>query len=366
MDHPPRGTPKSELDTPSLCIDLDALERNIGHVAAFCRQHGVAWRPHSKGHKSTAIAKKLIEAGAIGATCAKLGEAEVMAAAGIRDLLVANTIAGPAKVRRLVELCRIADPIICIDHIDQAVPISQAMATANLRMRVVLEIDVGMKRAGVAPGEPALALAQQLHGLPGLQLAGVMGWEGHLLLIDDPQEKKRQIDAALERLVTTRDLLERHGLPCPIVSGGGTGSYLYSASHAGMTEIQAGGIIFMDAFYRNKCHIPDLDQALTVLVTVVSRPAPDRAIIDAGRKTMNQELHLPLVVGHDDVRVRSLSAEHGTLELDPSAQGLRIGDRLELIPGYCDLTVMLHDAFYAFRRDRLESVWPIEARARLR
>lgn len=366
MYTPPLGLLKRDIDTPSLCVDLEAMERNIRFVATFCRRHGVAWRPHSKGHKSTIVAQKLVDAGAIGATCAKLGEAEVMAAAGIRDLLIANTLAGPAKVARLVELRRIADPIVCIDHLDQALPISLAMQAAGLRLRVVIELDVGMHRAGVLPGQPALALARGLHELPGLELSGVMGWEGHLLMIAEQDKKKQEIDSALGGLIATRDLLLEHGLPCPIVSGGGTGSYLYTAPHPGLTEIQAGGIIFMDAFYRHKCHIADLEQALTIAVTVVSRPAPDRAIIDAGRKTMNQELHLPLVQGRHDIRIRALSAEHGILELDSSAQDLKIGDQLQIIPGYCDLTVMLHEAFYAFRQDRLEAIWPIEARGKLR
>ncbi len=365
MTHPAPGSTKNDLDTPALCLDLDVMEANIRHVAETCRRHGVAWRPHSKGHKVSAIAQTEIAAGALGVTCAKLAEAEVMAAGGIKDILVANLVVGPHKVRRLVELRRKAGPIVCIDHIDQALPIHQAMADAGLRVRVLIEVDIGLRRVGVLPGEPALKLARQLRELSGIELAGIMGYEGHLLTLADPAEKAQRIGEALGLLIETKQLLDRNGIPCPIVSCAGTGSYLYAARHPGITELQAGGAIFMDAFYRYKCQVPDLAYALTVLTTVVGRPAPERAIIDAGRKTLNTEVHTPLILGHDDMRITRLSAEHGELELDPSAQGLKIGDRLELIPGYADLTTVLHNEFYCFRNGRLVDVWPIEARGKL-
>jgi D-serine deaminase-like pyridoxal phosphate-dependent protein len=311
------------------------------------------------------IAHKQVEAGALGVTCAKLGEAEVMAGGGVRDILVANMVVGGRKMARLVELRRTADVMVCVDHVDQAGPISLAMAAAGLRLRVLIEVDIGMNRVGVAPGEPALHLARQIARLPGVALAGVMGYEGHLLTVADQDEKARRIAEDLGTLVATARRLEGAGIACPIVSCAGTGSYRYALTQPGITEIQAGGAVFMDAYYRHKCQVPDLEYALLVLTTVVSRPAPDRAVIDAGRKTLNLELHMPLVAQRDDIRVRSLSAEHGTLELSESARGLRIGERLELIPGYADLTTVLHDQFYCFRRGRLEAVWPIVARGKL-
>ena len=359
------GKSVDDLDTPALCVDLDAMESNIRELAAACRQNGVAWRPHAKCHKSVDVGRKLIAAGAIGLTCAKLGEAEIFAAAGIQDLLIANELVGPQKVRRLVELRRIADPVFCIDHIDQALPISQAMHAAGLRVRAVLEVNVGMNRAGILPGEPALFLAQEIARLPGIELAGVMGWEGHLVIVEDPKEKEARIREALSQLTATRDLLVANSLPCPIVSCGGTGSYPISVSHPGVTEIEAGGAIFMDAFYRRKCHISAFQLALKVVATVVSRPAPERAIIDAGRKTMNMEMAMPFVLGREDIEVKSLSAEHGTLTLAPSAQNLRIGDRLEIIPGYSDFTNVLHDQFYALRGTRIEAIWPLQGRGKL-
>ncbi len=365
MTLPVLGCSKADLDTPALCVDLDALEANIAAMSADCRKHDIDWRPHSKCHKSPLLAHKLIAAGAIGVTCAKLGEAEVMAQGGVTDTLIANLIVGPKKVARLVELRKIADPVVCVDHIDQAQAFSDAMAAAGLSLRVIIEVDIGLGRVGVAAGEPSVALARTVHELPGLTLAGIMGYEGHLLMLEDGPDKATAIHSALQLLTDTATQIRDAGLPCEIVSCGGTGSFKYSVQAPGITEMQAGGGMFMDAFYRYGCHIADWKYALTILTTIVSRPAPDRAIIDAGRKTMDGWVHKPLVFGRDDITVDSLSAEHGALKLAPSAQDLRIGDRLEIIPGYSDLTCVLHDNFLAFRGDKLEAIWPLEGRGRL-
>lgn len=359
------GCTADALDTPYLHLDLNVMESNIRAIAAACRARNVAWRPHAKGHKSAAVARAELAAGAIGATCAKLGEAEVLAAGGVRDLLIANLLVGPHKVRRLVALRRIADPIVTVDHVDQLAPIGAAMHAAGLSVRTIIEVDIGLNRVGNPPGPGTVALAQQIAATPGLTFAGIMGYEGHLLTIADPREKADKIHAALELLIDVRRRLVEAGLPCPIVSCAGTGSYLISITHPGITEVQAGGAIFMDVFYRKKCQVPDLGYALTVPVTVVGRPTAERAIIDAGRKTLNVEVETPQVLGRDDIVVKRLSAEHGELELAPSAQGLKIGDRLALVPGYADLTVALHNDFYCFRDGRLEGVWPVEARGRV-
>jgi D-serine deaminase-like pyridoxal phosphate-dependent protein len=361
----PLGTPKEDLDTPALLLDLDPFEANVNEAAALCRQQGVGWRPHAKCHKSPDIARRLIEAGAIGLTCAKLGEAEIFAAAGISDLLVANFLAGRRKIERLVELRRKADPIICLDHVEQAEPISQAMRASGQRVRAILEIDIGLARAGVAPGRPAVELAKRVVELPGIELVGVMGYEGHLLTIEDQGEKAARVCAALSQLVETAQRLAAAGIACPIVSCGGTGSLPFAVGQPGITEVQAGGVIFMDAFYRHQCHIQGFHYALTVLTTVVSRPAPDRAIIDAGRKTMNMEIGMPLVIGREDVVIDRLSAEHGSLKLGPTALDLKIGDRLEFIPGYGDLTTVLHNQFFVVQGGRLVDIWPLTARGRL-
>jgi D-serine deaminase-like pyridoxal phosphate-dependent protein len=365
-DHPAIGIPLDDLDTPALIIDVGAMERNIARIAAFCRQHGVAWRPHVKAHKSPEIARRELAAGAIGLTCAKLGEAEVMGAAGIHDLLIANQIVGSAKMSRLAALRGIADPIVAVDHVDQVHELNQAMQQAPRPLRVLVEVDIGLNRAGVSPGQPALDLARRIAECSQLQLVGIMGYEGHLLAVPDLFDKERRIRAAVGRLVETRDALRSAGLECPIVSAGGTGSFSVTAGCWGVTEVQAGGIIFMDAYYQRVCQVQGFEFALKLLTTVVSRPARDRAIIDAGRKSVHGELHRPLVVGREDMEIVQLSAEHGWLRLDPTAVDLRIGDRLELIPGYGDFTCVLHDEFYAVRNGRVEAVWPLSARGKIR
>jgi|EndMetStandDraft_3_1072993.scaffolds.fasta_scaffold199618_1 D-serine deaminase-like pyridoxal phosphate-dependent protein len=361
----PLGTPKDQLDTPALLLDLDLFEANVKQAAETCRNHGVHWRPHAKCHKSPDIGHRLIEAGAIGLTCAKLGEAEVFAAAGIPDLLIANYVVGPQKVARLIEVRQKADPIVTIDHIDQAIPISAAMAAKRLKVRAILEIDIGMDRAGVAPGKPAVELAKKVAALPGIEFVGVMGYEGHLLLVDDPSEKASRICVSLNQLTDTVKRLEAAGLHCSIVSCGGTGSLPFSVGHPGITELQAGGVIFMDAFYRYQCKLEGYRHALTLLVTVVGRPTAERAIIDAGRKTMNMEIAMPLVMGREGITVDRLSAEHGMLKVGPTAQDLKIGDRLEIIPGYSDLTTTLHNQFFVVQGDKLVDIWPLTARGKL-
>jgi D-serine deaminase-like pyridoxal phosphate-dependent protein len=239
------------------------------------------------------------------------------------------------------------------------------MQAAGMSVRAVIEVDIGLGRVGVAPGAPAVALAKRVAMLPGIQLVGIMGYEGHLLTIDDQTEKGTKIRAALSLLTDTRKQLEQDSLPCPIVSCGGTGSLPFAVLQRGITEVQAGGLIFMDAFYREHCKIGHFRLALTLLATVVSRPAPDRAIIDAGRKALNMEIAMPIVKGRDDIRVERLSAEHGWLALAPSAQDLAIGDRLELVPGYGDLTSVLHNQFYAIKDGQLHDIWPLTARGRL-
>src|SRR5256885_7411409 len=169
---------KTALDTPALLVDLDALDANIARMADCFRRHGVNWRPHTKGIKVPQIAQRLIDIGAIGITCAKLGEAEVMAAAGIKDILVANQIVGAQKIARLVELRRRCDVIVAVDNEDNVAALAEAARAAGVVLRVVIEVNMGMNRAGVEPGEPCVALARLIAGKPGLKFAGLMGWEG--------------------------------------------------------------------------------------------------------------------------------------------------------------------------------------------
>src|SRR5258705_708694 len=227
------GQSKSALDTPALLVDLDVMEANIARIVATCRAHGVAWRPHSKAHKTPEIAHLQIAAGAIGVTCAKLGEAEVMAAAGIGDILIANQIVGPIKCERLVRLADHADPIVCVDSIENLVEIDEAFSGAGKRLRVAIEVNIGMNRAGIEPGLPVAAFAQEIANRPGLRFVGVVGWESHATTIADPAEKERAVHDAVAALTASARACTAAGHSVLIVSCGGTGTVPFSAQQAG-------------------------------------------------------------------------------------------------------------------------------------
>jgi D-serine deaminase-like pyridoxal phosphate-dependent protein len=359
------GVDKHQLDTPVLCLDLDRFEHNLRVMAEVVHSAGKAWRPHVKGHKTSAIAARELGEGAIGITCAKLGEAEVLAAAGIRNLLVANVIAGVRKVERAAALCRSADLILCCDHYAQAEPLAAACRRIGVRCRVLVDINVGMNRTGIRPGKDAVELGQAIDRLDGLELLGIMGYEGHLMRVPDPTDKERQVREAMSILEHGREMFLKAGLKCDIVSAGGTGSMHITATCSAVTELQAGGGVFGDPMYTDAMGVANLQPAVTVLATVVSRPTLERAVLDSGRKTTNPDLYLPIVKDYPDATIKSMSAEHCTLELGPESQNLRIGDQVELIVGYADFTTPLHDEFSCFRGDRLEAIWPIWARGRL-
>ncbi|MBI1346453.1 DSD1 family PLP-dependent enzyme [bacterium] len=359
------GASKADLDTPVLCLDVEQFARNAQHMAEVVTSSKKLWRPHSKGHKSPAIAWHEQRLGAKGVTCAKLGEAEVMAAAGITNILVANVIAGERKAERLAALCRWSDPTICCDHFTQAEQISQACQRVGTRCQILVDVNIGMNRTGIRPGKDAVELGQAIDQLPGLTLLGIMGYEGHLLKIADTAEKTRQIREAISILENVQGMYQRSGLRCDVVSAGGTGSVHITSQCPAVTELQAGGGIFGDPFYTGNCGLTGCEPALTVLATVVSRPHLQRAILDAGRKTVNPDLQMPVLRGYPDAEIKSLSAEHCTIELGPESQNLRIGDQVELVVGYGDLTTVLHDDFYVFRGERLEAIWPISGRGRL-
>lgn len=356
------GASKNDLDTPVLCLEIENFTKNAATMAAILRENKKAWRPHSKGHKSPAIAWHEQKLGANGITCAKISEAEVFAAAGISNILIANVIAGEKKADRFAALCRWSDPTICCDHFTQAEQISRACQRAGSNGRILVDVNIGMNRTGIRPGKDAVELAQAIDQLPGVTLTGIMGYEGHLLRISDPEEKRREIEEAISILENVRNMYQRSGLCCDVVSAGGTGSIHMTSQCPAVTELQAGGGIFGDPFYTGPCGLSGCEPALTVIATVISRPHLTRAILDAGRKTINPDLQLPVVCGYPDAEIKSLSAEHCTLELGPEAQNLRIGDRVELIVGYADLTTVMHEEFYVFRGDRLEAIWPIQAR----
>ena len=361
---PQVGQSKDELDTPVLLIGLDAFESNMQRLAGYCRDHGTGWRPHSKAHKCPDIAHLQMAAGALGVTCAKLSEAEVMVEHGITEILIANEIVTPSKHRRLAALQRRARVLSAVDNPCVIESMAASAAAEAAALPLVVDVDIGMDRTGCEPGGPALELARRIGDTPGLQFDGLMGYEGHVLDIEPPEEKTRECHRALDLLLETRDLLEQHGIPVNIISAGGTGCYRITAAYPGITEVQAGGGIFMDNMYRRVCSVDDLDLALTVLTTVTSRH-PGHVVTDAGFKTLSAFHEAPSLVGRDDMELRYLSAEHGTLDLKPGCPGPEVGERLELVVGYSDSTNVLHDRFVGMRGNRVETVWDILGRGML-
>jgi len=356
------GLRKEDLDTPALLTDLDRLERNISNTAAFFRERGVGWRPHSKGHKMPAVAHLELAEGALGIICAKLGEAEVMAASGVTGIMIANQVVGPIKTRRLAALCRRSPVIVAVDSPNNARELALAAREAGSTIRVVIEIDVGSGRSGVKAGQPALDLARELARLEGLRFMGIMGWEGHTRRIKDPAPRKEAVEKAVGLLVETARLCRDDGIPVEIVSCGGTGTQDYSSLVPGVTEIQAGNIVFNDVFYMGLG--VKTEPALTVLSTVTSRPDPTTVTTDAGKKAMSIDVAPPRPLGFEPLSVR-LSAEHGTFQVSAPA-ALRVGDKVEWLVGYGDTTVHLHDEAYGIRDGRVEAVWPVAGRGKIR
>lgn len=357
------GQPLEALDTPFLWVDLDQLEANIAALAAYFREVGVAWRPHTKGIKTPEIAHKALAAGAIGVTCAKLGEAEVMAAAGVRDILIANQVVGPHKISRLVELRRIADVKVAVDCPANVRALAAAAVAAGVEIGVLVEVDNGMARAGVAPGAPAVALSQLVHRIPGLRYEGIMGWEGHAVDIADPATKRAAVERAVGLLGESAQACRAAGLPVRIVSGGGSGDYMLSAPLGVLSEVQAGGAIFCDATYL--AWGAHTRPSLFVRTTVTSRPTADRIITDAGFKALPAWTRPPIPIGLPPAQPYRTSAEHGALILDAPDERIRVGDAFDCIVGYGDATVFLYDRLVAARRGVVEAVWVVAGRGKL-
>ena len=327
------------------------------------RDAPVRLRPHFKSNKCVHIARLQVAAGAVGITCAKLGEAEVLADGGITDILIANQIVGPIKIARLIELRRRADVMVAVDDAGNVADLSAAAAAAGVELRVLVEVDVGMGRCGVRPGAPALALARLVAGSPGLRFTGLQAYEGHLQEVTPYEERRRRALVDMAQAVQTRRLIEAAGLPVAIVSGVGTGTHTISGAVEGIDELQVGSYATMDAEY-TRVGGADFEHALSVLATVVSRPAADVAIIDVGLKAIASEFGLPRVLV-DGAEYAELHEEHGSVTLSGAARAPRIGDKIELIPSHGCTTCNLYDVMHVLDADdRFVELWPIEGRGK--
>jgi D-serine deaminase-like pyridoxal phosphate-dependent protein len=362
------GIHKSEIETPALLIDLRAMEHNLHKMAGYFRSAEVKLRPHVKIHKATPVLAhmQLAAGGAVGVTCAKLAEAEVMAASGIKDILIANQVVGPRKIKRLVNLAGYSDIMVAVDSEENVQDLSRAAQNKGVQIRVLVEVNVGNNRCGVDPLEPALALARLVEQSPGLRFMGLMGYDGHCSFAVKPAERPACSRKANELLVQTRKFIEKAGLQVQIVSGGGTHTYDIVGQIPGVTEVQAGTYLLMDTAFKESG--VDFECALSILSTVISRPkwsgAEDLAIIDVGRKGMDTYWGLPQVKGLRGAELFSVPQEHGRLKLEGTACDLRPGDKIELQVRDANGTVNLYDKFYAVRDEIVEAVWNIGARGK--
>ena len=359
------GTPKEGLDTPCYVIDLDVMERNIEKMAAYFKDRPAALRPHMKHHKTPEIALKQMAAGAVGVCCQKLGEAEAMADGGVDDILITYEIIGAAKIRRLVNLARRVNLMVTVDDAGNVRDLSEAAQAAGVSLGILVDINSGQNRCGVEPGGPAVDLARAVAGAPSLELKGLCGYEGHLQSVLDLEERTTRAQEAMAQVTATAETIRDEGLPVDIVSAGGTGTYNITGDYPGVTEVQAGSYVLMDAAYRRV--LQDFDVAGTVLASVISRGEPDRAVLDCGMKGISTDQWPPQVVGLPGVEVGGASDEHLTLRLtDSDSRQLRPGDQVELIPGHNDTTVHLHTHLFGLRGGVLETVWEVSGRGRIR
>jgi D-serine deaminase-like pyridoxal phosphate-dependent protein len=358
---------EDEIDTPALVLDLDAFEYNLDTMAAFVAGTGAKLRAHAKTHKSPVIARLQMARGAVGQCVQKVAEAEMLAWGGVPDILVSNEVVGAAKLSRLVALSGIARVAVCADdgfHVAQA---EAAAAAAGRRLSVLVEIDAGGARCGVAAGPEAVALAQRIAASKHLIFGGIQAYHGTAQHLRTPAERTAAIAHATDGSRRTVEQLRQVGLACPIVGGAGTGTFALEATSGVFTELQAGSYCFMDADYARNLDeagrpVSTFRHALFVLSTVMSAARPGVAVLDAGHKAVAIDSGLPTVWGRPDMRYTGASDEHGKLEFSTDTAAPKLGEKLRLVPGHCDPTVDRYDWYVCVRGGRVECLWPVAAR----
>lgn len=366
------GEPGSRalIPTPALVLDLDAFERNVARMAEHCKVNGLSIRPHAKTHKSVAIAKAQVAAGALGVCCAKLGEAEAMAAGGIGSILITSPVVTAQGLDRLMALnAKIPDLMVVADHPDNARALAAAASEAKRTLKVLVDLDVGLHRTGIRPGDEATDLAELLDAAEFLELRGLQAYAGHLMHIHDFAERREKSLAAMKVLGEQRDALKAKGLCCDIVSGGGTGTYNIDPEATVLTELQGGSYIFMDKQYNdvalgNGASFP-FETSLFVQMSVVSNNTKNLATTDAGFKSFSTDAEPPKLLSGapEGAGYFFFGDEQGGILL-PDGAHLPLGSVLTAMTPHCDPTVNLYDFYHVVRGDRLVDIWPIEARGR--
>jgi D-serine deaminase-like pyridoxal phosphate-dependent protein len=363
---------RDELDTPALVVHEEILKRNVDQMGAYARSKGIQLRPHFKTHKTAEVARMQKESGAIGITCAKLGEAEAIAEAGVfDDIFIANQIIGPKKLERLVALMEQVKLRVAVDSAEGAQGLQDAMAKAKKAIDVIIEVNTGQNRAGVLPDE-VLRLAETIRGeMPNLRVVGIMTHEGHAgKTLSNEELHATSVDAG-NKMVATAERLREHGFDIATVSVGSTPAAFETTNVEGVTEMRPGTYVFQDNTIFRFGTIGPEDCALRILATVTSRPAPDRALIDAGSKVLTTEPSqwrdgYGYIVEYPDAEIVSLSEEHGWLHLPESAQHMQIGEKIQIIPNHVCPTVNLTDELYLVRDCEVAETWPVIARGRSR
>lgn len=357
---------KHDLPTPSLLLDLDAFEDNIGRMSRHVRRSGINLRPHAKTHKCAEVAHRQLRAGAVGICAATIREAEALAAGGITGLLITSEMVGKERIERLIKLTRkLPDTISVVDNRTHARFLNEAAAASNITLNVLLDIDPGVHRTGIQPGGTALALAQEIIRLPNLNLKGIQAYSGTTAHVAGFETRRAHSLEALLPALKTVELIRKNGIELEIVSGGSTGTYNIDPLFEGMTELQSGSYVFMDAEYRgiggrSGTLYDDFSTALTVLTTVVSRNHKTLATVDAGFKAFATDCQVkPVAKDVTGVSYQFAGDEHGMLELDAPSREIKLGDRLEFIVPHCDPTVNLYDQIHCIRGEKIEAVWSI-------
>jgi len=358
-----------ELDTPALLINLDCMERNISQMADFARRQGIDLRPHTKTHKCPEIAKMQLNAGAVGITCAKISEAEIMAAGGLKDILIANEIIGAQKFKRLIELAKKVRLCIAVDSEFGVKSLNQALEQAEQTLEVVIEINCGQNRAGVLPGEATLALAKKIADCSRLKLRGLMTHGGHSY----NEISKEGIEEVGIRegtvMVESADLLRQNGISVETVSTGSTPTAQYCGSVEGVTEIRPGTYVFYDLTQTELFACSPEDCALSVLATVTSTPAADRVVVDAGKKALTSDPRGRAgqnggfgFIPEKGVSITKLSEEHGVIQTDSK---FAIGEKVRIIPNHACVVVNMFDELHGIRNGQVEKVFRIEGRGKM-
>jgi 3-hydroxy-D-aspartate aldolase len=365
------GMDAADIQTPALVLDLDALERNIKKMGDYAKAHGMRHRAHGKMHKSVDVLKLQMElGGAIGVCCQKVSEAEVFVRGGIKEVLVSNQVRDPGKIDRLARLPqRGANVIVCVDDVANVAELSAAASKHGTELGVFIEIDCGAGRCGVTTTPAVLEIARAVRDADHLTFKGIQAYQGAMQHMDNFDDRKAKIEAAIAQVRDAVDALKAEGIETELVSGGGTGSYYFESNSGLYNELQCGSYAFMDADYGRildkdgkRIDAGEWENAFFILTTVMSHAKADKAICDAGLKAQSVDSGLPVIYGRDDVQYIKCSDEHGVIA-DPKGV-LKVNDKLKLVPGHCDPTANVHDWYVGVRGGKVECVWPVSARGR--